>query len=140
MRKHIKKYSLLFIGFLSVILGLIGVVLPILPTTPFLILALACFAKSSPRFHQMLLHNPWFGATLQQWEESKTIDHKSKIKAIMLIILTFMTSIAVLYEKPHLQAGLLILGGILLTFIWRLKESNTPTTLPTKKQPPNSNH
>ncbi|NOQ94794.1 MAG: DUF454 family protein, partial [Methylophaga sp.] len=66
MRKRIKKYLLLISGLLFLALGIIGAVLPILPTTPFLILALACFANSSPRFHQMLLNNRWFGAALQQ--------------------------------------------------------------------------
>ena len=68
MRKRIKKYFLTLFGLMCVALGIIGAVLPILPTTPFLILALACFAKSSPRFHQQLLNNRWFGADLQQWE------------------------------------------------------------------------
>lgn len=123
MRKQIKKYLLLFSGFISVALGIIGAVLPVLPTTPFLILALACFAKSSPRFHQMLLNNPWFGSALQQWEESRTITRASKIKAILLVIVTFSISIGVLHGKFQLQMALLATGVILLIFMWRLNEA-----------------
>ena len=123
MRKQIKKYLLTLFGLLSLTLGIIGAVLPILPTTPFLILALACFANSSPRFHKMLLNNRWFGATLQQWEENHTITRTSKFKAMILVVLTFSLSIGILHGKLQLQLGLLIIESVLLTFMWRLKEA-----------------
>lgn len=123
MRKHIKKYLLITIGLISIALGVLGALLPILPTTPFLILALACFANSSPRFHHRLLNNPWFGSALQQWEQNRSISRSSKIKALCLITLSFAASISVLQGRLHLQLGLLILGCILLGYIWRLKES-----------------
>lgn len=122
MRKQIKKYLLIFFGLLSVVLGVIGAVLPILPTTPFLILALACFANSSPYFHQRLLKNPWFGTALQQWEENRSITRAVKIKAMLLLILTFSLSIGILHGKLLLQAGLLTLGIAALAFMWQLKE------------------
>ncbi len=128
MRKYIKKYLLLFFGLLSVLLGVIGAVLPILPTTPFLILALVCFANSSPRFHRRLLNNRWFGSALQQWEENRTISRSSKTKAMLLIILSFLISIGILYGRLQLQLGLLIIGCILLTFISRLKEAPKTTS------------
>ena len=123
MRKQIKKYLLILFGLLSLTLGIIGVVLPILPTTPFLILALACFANSSPRFHKMLLNNRWFGSALQQWEENHTITRASKLKAMILVVLTFSLSIGILHGKLQLQIGLLVIGSILLAFMWRLKEA-----------------
>ncbi len=132
MRKRIKKYLLILSGLLCVALGIIGAVLPILPTTPFLILALACFANSSPRFHQILRNNRWFGAALQQWEESRTISHASKIKAMILIVLTFTLSLAVLNGRPQLQLGLVVPGSILLMFIWRLKEAKVMPVLVSK--------
>ena len=125
MRRRIKKYLLLVFGLIFVTLGLIGAVLPILPTTPFLLLALACFANSSPRFHQMLLNNRWFGATLHQWEENRSITRASKRKAMILIILTFTLSITILHGKLQLQLGLLVMASILLTFMWRLKEAES---------------
>ena len=122
MRKHIKNYSLIALGIFFVLLGLIGAVLPLLPTTPFLILALSCFAKSSPRFHQALLNNRFFGKSLRQWEESRSLTRRTKIKAAALIILTFSLSIFILQGQAPLQLGLSALGTILLFFIWRLKE------------------
>ena len=117
MRKKIKKYLLTLFGLLSLTLGIIGAVLPILPTTPFLILALACFANSSPRFHKMLLNNRWFGSALQQWEESRSITRTSKLKAMILVVLTFSLSIGILHGQLQLQIGLLVIGSILLAFM-----------------------
>ena len=122
MRKQIKNYSLIALGIFFVVLGIIGAVLPLLPTTPFLILALSCFAKSSPRFHQALLNNRFFGESLRQWEESRSLTRRTKVKAATLIILTFSLSIFILQGRAPLQLGLSALGIVLLFFIWRLKE------------------
>ena len=127
MRKRIKKYILTLLGLLFVALGIIGAVLPVLPTTPFLLLALACFANSSPRFHHKLLNNRWLGAALQQWEANRSITRSTKIKAMLMIVVTFAVSIGVLHGRLPLQLGLLTLGSILLVFIWRLKEDQAVT-------------
>jgi hypothetical protein len=113
------------LGWFFVILGAIGAVLPLLPTTPFLILALGCFAESSPRFHAMLINHKWFGPPLKQWEKTKTIRHKVKKKVMVLIIATFGISIAILWGRIELQIMLVCLCCILLFFVWRLKESET---------------
>lgn len=125
MRATLKRYLLIILGWLFVILGAIGAILPILPTTPFLILALACFAESSPRFHKMLLDNKWFGPPLAQWENSHTIRRKIKHRVMVLIIATFGISILILWGRIGLQLMLVCLCLILLTFVWRLKESET---------------
>lgn len=123
MQQHIKRYSLIFIGWLSIVLGAIGAVLPILPTTPFLILALACFSKSSPRFHRMLLNNKWVGPSLQEWEQHKTIKPHIKHRAMLLTVAAFTGSILILMGRPHLQIMLATIGLIVLWFIYHLKES-----------------
>ena len=61
MQNSLTNYLLIILGWLFVFLGIVGIVLPILSTTPFLLLALALFSKSSPRLHKMLLDNQWFG-------------------------------------------------------------------------------
>ncbi len=123
MEAKLTRYLLMAAGWLAVILGLIGAVLPIVPTTPFLILALACFSKSSPRFHRMLLNNKWFGPALKEWENNQTVKRHVKIKAMMLIVVSFGISIAILSGRSGLQLMLLGLGSIALWFIYHLKES-----------------
>lgn len=124
MRTKIKHILLIVFGWFFILLGVIGAVLPLLPTTPFLILALACFAESSPRFHRMLLNNKWFGPPLAQWENTKTIRREIKQKVMLLIIATFGISITVLAGRVGLQLMLVCLCIILLSFVWRLKESD----------------
>jgi uncharacterized membrane protein YbaN (DUF454 family) len=124
MRTKIKHIFLIILGWLFILLGVIGAMFPLLPTTPFLILALACFAESSPRFHRMLLNNQWFGPTLAQWEQTKTIHRKIKHKVMLLIIATFGLSIALLAGRVGLQLMLVGIFLILLFFVLRLKESD----------------
>jgi len=125
MKQLLKNHTLIILGWLFVLLGLIGVVLPVLPTTPFMIVAAALFAKSSPRFHQMLLNNRWFGDILRDWEERHVVSRKIKIRATALIALTFSISIAMLYQHHGLQLMLISIAFILLFFLWRLNEDNT---------------
>jgi hypothetical protein len=122
MKDFLRKHLLVILGWFFTLLGFIGVILPILPTTPFLIVALVCFSKSSPRFHRMLLNNRWFGPPLKQWEEKKTLSRKTKYKAFFLVMMTFSISIAILDDHIQLQLSLVGLAIILLLFIWRIKE------------------
>ena len=122
MRKVLQNHLFVVFGWLFMVLGVIGVILPILPTTPFLIVALAFFSKSSPRFHQMLLNNAWFGPILKQWEDKQTLSRQTKQKAFFFIIITFSISAAIFDNKIQLQLLLVGIAIVLLFFIWRIKE------------------
>ena len=126
MQEALKRYLLLSLGWLSVILGAIGALLPVIPTTPFLILALACFSKSSPRFHRMLLNNKWVGPSLTEWEQNKTISRQIKFRAMALVVISFTISIIILSGRTGLQLMLFVLGLIALGVIYQLKESEPP--------------
>ncbi|MDX8388508.1 MAG: YbaN family protein [Ghiorsea sp.] len=124
MHKLFYNKLLITFGWFFVLLGAIGAVLPLLPTTPFLIVALALFSRSSPRFHQMLLENQWFGPSLKQWEETKTLARETKKKSTLVILFTFLISILILHGRIELQIMLVGIAVVLLFFIWRLKEPN----------------
>lgn len=118
----LKKQFFFLAGCVAFVLGFVGIFLPILPTTPFMILAAGCFAKSSPRFHQALLNNRFIGKDLQRWEQERTMQRITKIRATWVIILMFSLSIGILYDRYWLQLMLVAIAAILLFFLWRVPE------------------
>jgi len=81
-RNPVARYVLLVIGWISVTLGIIGIFLPVLPTTPFLLLAAACFVRSSRRFYDWLVTHPRLGPWFRDYLEGKGIPLKGKVYAI----------------------------------------------------------
>ena len=112
-------YKLL--GFLFLGIGAMGVFLPLLPTTPFLLVAAGCFAKSSDRWYQWLISNKIFGPTIKNWHAKKCISFLTKIFAISLIIAFGGYSIIFVLTnfKLRLLGSLLIATG--LFFVCRIK-------------------
>lgn len=124
MKQLLQRHLLIALGWFFVVLGVVGIILPLLPTTSFMILALALFARSSPRFHLMLLNNRWMGESLRQWESNKTVSRRIKYRASILVLASFGISIVLLHGQWALQLMLVAMAGILLFFIWRLQEQS----------------
>ena len=101
-----KRILLIMVGWLCVVLATLGVVLPLLPTTPFLLLAAWCFARSSPRLEAWLLDHPRFGPTLRAWRANGAISRKAKIAACSGIALGFV--LFVLGAHPNLKLELIV--------------------------------
>lgn len=120
------------VGLLSVGLAFAGAVLPLLPTTPFVLLAAACFARSSPRFHAWLYDHPWFGPPLRSWKEHRAIPRSSRRAALALLWITFPISI-VLIPAPlwgrAILAGILVIATIVVVRLPVL-EDQAPTPEP----------
>ncbi len=87
------KYFLIFFGWINVGIGFLGVVIPGLPTTPFLLLALWAFARSSQKFHDWLYSHPKFGPSLKAWRDHRVVSVKAKAFAVvtMSISLVYVT-------------------------------------------------
>jgi uncharacterized membrane protein YbaN (DUF454 family) len=92
------------VGWLSVGLALAGSFLPLLPTVPFLLLAAACFAKASPRFHDWLLDHPRLGPPILHWREHRAISRSAKRLAMLSIAASF--GISLLIGVPLWALGL----------------------------------
>lgn len=87
-----KSVLLIVCGFLSLILGSIGLLLPILPTTPFILLSAACFSYSSPRIYKKLLHSKYFGEFIEHYQNKTGITRLVKIKGIIFLWITLFVS------------------------------------------------
>lgn len=113
------RIILIIIGWLAVALGTLGVFLPLLPTTPFILLAAWCFARSSPRFHHWLLYRSWFGGYLRHWQKYRAMPPGAKPRAVAMILLTFAISLW-LVNLTLVRILLLIILTCLLIFMWRI--------------------
>jgi len=117
-----KKILLMTAGWLSLITGLIGIVLPLLPTTPFVLLSAYCFSRSSSRLHRWLTRHPWFGPPILQWQRTRTVNRKVKSRALFLILITFTITLIVTPLPLLAKAALVLLALVLMGFVARLPE------------------
>jgi uncharacterized membrane protein YbaN (DUF454 family) len=110
-------------GIFFVALAFIGAFLPLLPTTPFLLVAAACFAKSSPRMHKMLLANKVFGPMIYHWQQSRSIPKRAKIISLSSIVIATSWSCYIL-PTLWMKALVVVLVTWPFIFLWRLPISN----------------
>ncbi len=81
----LRKWILMIIGVVVLGIGIIGIFVPLLPTTPFLLLAAACFVRSSERLYDWLIHHKWFGAYIRHYREHRAITLRAKIVTIAML-------------------------------------------------------
>lgn len=96
--KKIKRHLIFIGGFISLILGIIGIAIPILPTTPFLLLASAAFAKSSEKFNKWLLNNKILGTYIKNYREGNGLPLKIKVLTLSLLWITILISTVFLMD------------------------------------------
>ena len=115
------KYVWIGLGWLFVILGVVGIVLPLLPTTPFLLVAAICFSRGSHRLHGWLINHRMLGPPITNWQTNRTITRKIKGAAIISMGGLFSISVFVSVEPRVLifQGTVLTIVGV---FLWLQKE------------------
>ncbi len=106
--KKIFRAFLLVVGILSLGLGILGIILPLLPTTPLLLLAAYCFARSSERFYHWLLNNRWFGEYIKNYREGRGMPLREKILTLTVLWLTI--GFAALFVAPAWWIRLILLA------------------------------
>lgn len=128
MQKQSRALRAVFValGMSALALGIAGIVLPVLPTTPFVLLAAACFARGSTRFHDWLLAHPLFGPMIEEWQQYGSIPWRTKIVAIVLMSTTLGVSIVFFVKPPWLKAALAALGLLLATWLYRVPSRDRP--------------
>lgn len=129
----VKRVALSIAGSISLLLGAIGIILPILPTTPFVLLSAACFSLSSPRLAKKLEESRIFGSYLRHWRTHEGVPRKTKIRAIIWLWLGLGIS-AALVRTPLVMLVLGTIGTIVtlhLILIKTLKEKPDELLAPT---------
>ena len=111
-RSRLMRALLWVAGSIALVLGLIGVVLPGLPTTPFILLAAACYAKASPRLHRWLLTHRWFGPMLRDWERDHSLTKRSKTIAVVSMLVMVAFSVWSFRGRLAVQLVLMLTGAI----------------------------
>ncbi|MEJ2762698.1 YbaN family protein [Photobacterium sp. MCCC 1A19761] len=124
---------LLLIGWLCVGLGVVGIFLPLLPTTPFLLLASACFMRGSPRLSRWLHQHPHFGPILHNWHQHRAVSRTVKRRANLMMVLSFLLSI---YWVPLLWHKIMLISMATVLLIWfnRLPVIEPSRTIPVTSQ------
>ena len=114
------KILLNVIGCIAVFLAVLGVFLPLLPTTPFLLLASACFVRGSDRMHRWLRYHPVFGEYLRNFEDKRALPRRAKVISLLLLWPSMTYSIYLV--KPMLLRIMLLGIAVSVTFmILRMK-------------------
>jgi uncharacterized membrane protein YbaN (DUF454 family) len=113
-------------GTLALLLGLAGVFLPALPTTPFILLAAACYARASERFYSRLVAHPAFGPVIIEWQQHHAIPWRVKRVAITAMSLSICVSIWLVSGLPWLQALLALIGIVVGVWLWRIPSRDRP--------------
>lgn len=115
-----RKALLIVLGVVALALGLLGVILPGLPTTPFVLLAAACFAKASPRLHAWLVAHRWLGPMVRDWETHRSLPLRVKCLASVMMLLMLSLSVWQLAGRPWIQAAIVAAGCLGVYVVWRI--------------------
>ncbi|MBW1674189.1 MAG: YbaN family protein [Deltaproteobacteria bacterium] len=110
MKQRFVRVALIVVGTISTALGILGIFVPILPTTPFLLLAAACYSRSSQRFYDWLLNNKYFGNYIRNYLEIKGIPLKVKVLTLAVLWTTIGCSAAFAVEILFVRVLLIVIA------------------------------
>jgi uncharacterized protein len=114
------------LGTVFVAVGLAGIFVPVLPTVPLLLLAAACFARSSKRVYNWLLNHRNFGPPLREWRQHRTMPWRAKKAGLALMSVSFALTIIFFLDEWPARAAM-GLGGLLLAYVlWRIPSHDQP--------------
>ena len=117
MFKYLTNSFFIVAGFTSVLLGVIGIFLPLLPTTPFLLLAAFCFSKGSARWHRWLLSQPYLGKAILDWNQHGVIRPRAKLMCVSLMVVTMGYSVGFVKMPIYGKITMVLIGLYTTTFV-----------------------
>lgn len=107
-------------------LGVAGIFLPLLPTTPFLLLSAACFARASRRLHHWLLNHNVLGPVVLEWREHRAIPWRAKRAGLLLMAASMTASIVFFLSDWRARLALAVFGVVLGMILWRIPSRDAP--------------
>jgi len=120
-KNNFTKYLLIILGSLFVILGIIGIFLPLLPTTPFLVLASICYIKSSSKFYNWLMNNKYLGNYIKNYIEGNGITVKAKVLYILPLWITITYSAIFVVDILYMRIILFLIAICITIHILHIK-------------------
>jgi uncharacterized membrane protein YbaN (DUF454 family) len=117
---RIKNIVLIIVGSLSLLLGAVGIFLPLIPTTPFVLLSAGCFSVSNPRMAELLKRNKYFGSYIDNYQDKTGVPRKVKIKSILILWIGLIISM-ILISKLIMIIILMLIGVMVSLHILSLK-------------------
>ncbi len=123
--RDIKRYVLLGCGWLSLGLGILGMFLPVLPTTPFILLAAACFMRSSERLYAWLVEHPRFGAHIRDYLDGKGLMRRTKVVALVTLWLSVGVSVWLFVPLVVADAFIVAMAVAVTIYLLRLPTCET---------------
>jgi len=120
-RSRSLRYFYILLGAVSLVLGIIGIVTPILPTTPFILLSGFCFARGSDRLHDWMLGHRYFGPMIRAFHDERRIPFKVKIFATLMIALTMSVTAVFFVPLLVVKIGMALVGAGVVWYIWTFK-------------------
>ena len=129
MRKHRYlwvRVTFAALGTLFLLLGIVGIFTPVLPTTPFLLLSTACYARSSRRVYNWLMNHPALGPLIVEWRTHRSIPWRVKLVAVVTMALTFGSSIIFFIQNGWLQLALAVYGVAMVIWLYRIPSRDRP--------------
>lgn len=114
------RILLIILGTIALMLSIIGLVLPLLPTTPLVLVAAACYARSSIRFHRWMTTNRYFGQTIVNWEKTKSITVKARTVSLLMLNFSMLLSCIIIYPNTLGLVFLIITAVIVNIIICRI--------------------
>ena len=120
VKSDLLRWILICVGWISIVSGVIGLFLPLLPSVPFLLLAVFCFSRSSVRFHNWLVEHRHFGPMLRDYLKHGGIPLRAKIIAIGMIWISFPVSVAFLIENFWIKVLLIAIAAAVTLYLLAL--------------------
>lgn len=108
----VRKLLWIIAGSLFLGLGVLGIFVPGLPTTPFLLLAAGCYLRGSDRLYQKLINHPRLGRYIQEWQETKGLSRKVKMRSLLLMWVMILLSVTLLIKTWVPRIIILVIGLI----------------------------